>query len=192
MTYMTTDKTTGTLRWQAPELFPNMQSLEPESPRKGNTTATDVYAYGLVCYEMFSGQYPFPEISNDFQVMFAVKQGRRPWRPSHTLSQCRGLNDKIWHIIEACWSQDPGARPPASKVVEDLRKLPNRWPDQRLLNDLDKMLPSQMLSMSNRPDHPFATLASSDDETEELRDLKWVSRPLETSYLPHGAFRDII
>jgi serine/threonine protein kinase len=52
MTYMTTGKTTGTLRWQAPELFAEMQSLNPESPQKGNTPATDVYAYGLVCYEV--------------------------------------------------------------------------------------------------------------------------------------------
>jgi len=191
MTYMTTGKTTGTLRWQAPELFAEMQSLNPESPQKGNTPATDVYAYGLVCYEMFSDRYPFPEISGDFQVMFAVMQGRRPSRPSHELSQTRGLNDEIWHIIEACWSQDPSKRPPASEIVEDLRNLPDRLPDQRPLNDFDKILPSQVLSIPNRPDHPFATLASSDEDTEALRELKWISRPSETSYLPHGAFRDI-
>jgi serine/threonine protein kinase len=62
MTYMTSGKTTGTLRWQAPELFPDMQSLEPESPEKGNTTATDIYAYGLVCYEVNYG----PKISRNF------------------------------------------------------------------------------------------------------------------------------
>src|ERR1700683_1312962 len=111
----------------------------------------------LTTRQMFSDQYPFPEISSDFQVMFAVKQGRRPSRPSHELSQTRGLNDEIWHIIEACWSQDPSKRPPASEIVEDLRNLPDRLPDQRPLNDFDKILPSQVLSIPNRPDHPFAT-----------------------------------
>ena len=52
MTYMTTGKTTGTLRWQAPELFPDMQNLEPEVTDRRNTTATDIYAYGLVCHEV--------------------------------------------------------------------------------------------------------------------------------------------
>jgi serine/threonine protein kinase len=35
----------GTLRWQAPELFSEDQSV--------TTTRTDVYAFGCVCYEVF-------------------------------------------------------------------------------------------------------------------------------------------
>jgi len=175
MTYMTTNKTTGTLRWQAPELFPDLSSFEDTIERR-NTPASDVYAYGLVCYEMFSDQYPFPDISVDFQVMFAVKQGKRPSRPSHEISRIRGLNDNIWHIIEACWTQDPSARPSATKVVEDLRNLPNRPDDRRPLNDFDKSLPSQMLSMHESADHPFATLAANSDDSAEMQDLKWVSR----------------
>ena len=52
MAHVTTDMITGALRWQAPELFPDMQSLEPEDTDRRNTMATDVYAYGLVCYEV--------------------------------------------------------------------------------------------------------------------------------------------
>lgn len=125
---------------------------------------------------MFSEQYPFPDISLDFQVMFAVKQGKRPSRPSHEMSRIRGLNDEIWHIIEACWTQDPDARPSATKVLEYLRNLPNRPLDSRPLNDFDKLLTSQALSMYDRADHPFATLAASADDSDELQNLKWVSR----------------
>jgi hypothetical protein len=124
---------------------------------------------------MFSDQYPFPEISADFQVMFAVKQGRRPARPKHELSRTRGLNDEVWHIIETCWSQDPGQRPSASDVVGYLRGLPNKPDDHRPLNDFDKRLPSQVLSMHNRADHPFSTLAFSPEDTDQMHDLKWVS-----------------
>jgi hypothetical protein len=125
---------------------------------------------------MFSDQYPFPEISIDFQVMFAVKLGKRPSRPTHDLSLTRGLNDEIWHIIEACWDQDPSGRPSASKVVEYLRALPNKPSDHRPLNDFDKVLPSQVLSMHNRADHPFSTLALSPEDTDKMHELKWVSR----------------
>lgn len=176
MTYMTTNRTTGTLRWQAPELFPDMGGVESEITERRNTTATDIYAYGLVCYEMFSDQYPFPDITTDFQVMFAVKQGKRPPRPSYGVSQIRGLTDDIWNVMEDCWIQDPVARPSATNIVEFLRGLPNRPIDQRPLNDFDTALPSNVLSMHGRVDHPFSTLASSPEDTDDMHDLKWVSR----------------
>jgi hypothetical protein len=54
MTYISTGRPTGTLRWQAPELFPDLdlQSLEPEVTDWYNNMATDVYAYSLVCHEV--------------------------------------------------------------------------------------------------------------------------------------------
>jgi serine/threonine protein kinase len=48
-TYMTT-QTIGTVRWQAPELIPDIQG--PDVTDLRNTMATDVYAYGLVCHEV--------------------------------------------------------------------------------------------------------------------------------------------
>lgn len=51
MTYMTT-QVKGTLRWQAPELIPDMQGREPDMSESRKTMATDIYAYGLVCYEV--------------------------------------------------------------------------------------------------------------------------------------------
>jgi serine/threonine protein kinase len=196
MTYMTTHKATGTLRWQAPELFPDMGNQEADNNEGHNTTASDVYAYGLVCHEvnqdiedrffyvterawqMFSEDYPFPDISSDFQVMYAVKRGRRPTRPTKKKSQTRGLNDDVWNIIEACWNQDPNMRPSASKVVEYLRGLPNRPDDHRPLNDLDRALPPQVLSTGDRVDHPFSKLGPRSDDTDKLRELKWVSREI--------------
>jgi len=42
---------TGTLRWQAPELFPDMRNPDTASTERRSTMATDVYAFALVCYE---------------------------------------------------------------------------------------------------------------------------------------------
>jgi serine/threonine protein kinase len=45
MTHNSTTKTGGTVRWQAPELHnPQMQ--------QHNNKATDIYAFGCVCYEV--------------------------------------------------------------------------------------------------------------------------------------------
>ena len=45
-TYMSTNRTAGTLRWQAPEL------LLGEDDDSRTTFATDVYAFAMVCYEV--------------------------------------------------------------------------------------------------------------------------------------------
>ena len=107
--------------------------------------------------------------------MFAVKEGKRPSRPLDEVSRIRGLNNEIWNIIEACWTQDPNARPSATEVVERLRNLPNRPADNRPLNDIDRLF-TQTLTMHDRSDHPFATLAASADDTIEMQDLKCISR----------------
>jgi serine/threonine protein kinase len=51
-TIMTTNRNTGTLRWRAPELFPDMQNLDSDEKQPQSTFATDVYAFALVCYEV--------------------------------------------------------------------------------------------------------------------------------------------
>jgi serine/threonine protein kinase len=48
----TTLQATGTLKWQAPELLPDMLGRGTQTPEPYNTTATDVYAFALVGYEV--------------------------------------------------------------------------------------------------------------------------------------------
>lgn len=74
---------------------------------------------------MFSGQYPFHDIANDFRVILVVKQQKRPSRPTHNLCQTRGLSDDIWKLIETCWNSEPSRRPKAGQIVEQLRTLPH-------------------------------------------------------------------
>lgn len=45
-----------------------------------------------------------------------VAKGFRPKRP-------KPVPDEIWTIIEACWQQDPAARPAASEVLQQLQQL---------------------------------------------------------------------
>jgi serine/threonine protein kinase len=179
MTHTTVNRKTGTPRWQAPELLPDMTSDDASSTERHNTRATDIYAFALVCYEvseicsshrrpsytslqMFSGEYPFQDISNDFQVIFAVQRGRRPSQPSTDLSRTRCLNDELWHIIEACWAKEPSERPTASEIAKRLRALPNRPVDRRPLDDWIISFPSQILP--KELGHPFSTLTASTEE----------------------------
>src|SRR5580704_13447272 len=51
MTHLSSKKNAGSLRWKAPELFPNMHDPDAADTDRRNTFATDVYAFAFVCYE---------------------------------------------------------------------------------------------------------------------------------------------
>jgi len=168
MTQTMTNRATGSLRWQAPELWPDMMSgtgVETFETELQNTKATDIYAFGSVCYEMFSGNLPFHDVRHDFQIMMAVQSGKRPLRPSHELSRNRGLNDDIWYLIGACWNQKPSQRPTSDQILELLKALPNQPADQRPADDFEIPFPSQLLHAElNRP---FSTLVACAREVQQ-------------------------
>ncbi|KAF9258857.1 kinase-like protein, partial [Marasmius fiardii PR-910] len=92
----------GTLRYLAPESL----GLPPEDARREKES--DVYAYGCVCYEIFTGRQPFYEIS-EAEVILYVNGGKRPTRP-------RGMKDQVWNLMVDCWKEYPTSRPTASQL----------------------------------------------------------------------------
>src|ERR1700683_5617064 len=94
--------------------------------------------------QMFSGTFPFIHIRYDYQVMLAVQSGKRPVTPSDRQSQVRGLTYEVWHIIEACWVQQPSQRPTVSRIADQLRSLPHQPMDKRPFDDFNISFPSQV------------------------------------------------
>jgi serine/threonine protein kinase len=56
---------TGSILWMAPEVI-RMQDANPHS------TLSDVYSFGIVLYELCSGQLPYQHINNRDQVMHTL------------------------------------------------------------------------------------------------------------------------
>ncbi|THU93879.1 kinase-like protein, partial [Dendrothele bispora CBS 962.96] len=113
----------GTLRWLAPECLIDAKPVTYES---------DVYAFGCVCYEIFTGLIPFQEMSTDATIIFQLIKEKRPPRPQGNIQ----LTDAIWHVIEQCWDQTPSMRPVARDLPHVLESatgrsigLANRWKD---------------------------------------------------------------
>jgi len=104
-----TTRATGTLRWLAPELMATGE--DGQDSLSCNTTASDVFAFACVCYEIFSSKYPLDEIKNDNQIPLAVTNGRRSSRPADMTSGIRGLNDVMWNLMENSWANKPTDRP---------------------------------------------------------------------------------
>ncbi|PPR05072.1 hypothetical protein CVT24_010259 [Panaeolus cyanescens] len=66
----------GTPRWQAPEL------LDPHIEVPCLTRASDVYAFGCVCYEILASLRPFYETPNDLTAVYRVMKGDKPSWPN--------------------------------------------------------------------------------------------------------------
>ncbi|TDL21571.1 kinase-like protein [Rickenella mellea] len=109
----TTGATTGTLRWQAPELFRRDNNGSIPRPNQ----QSDCYSFGCVCLELMTGRPPFMEIRNDLAVMTALIHNETPQRPQEDLSE-RGLDNSLWAVIEHCWETNPHHRPTASDLVK--------------------------------------------------------------------------
>ncbi|KAL0577950.1 hypothetical protein V5O48_004057 [Marasmius crinis-equi] len=105
-----TTRTAGTVRWQAPELLTGSNKVTKES---------DVYAYACVCYEIYAGCHPFPELTKEGAVILKVIQGELPTRPEGTSK----LSDAMWALMKACWSSAPPSRPTADALLGAMAQM---------------------------------------------------------------------
>ncbi len=96
----------GTPDYMAPEQFEG-QEVSP---------ATDIYALGVVLYELVTGKHPFEAHT---PIGSAILRGRRP---SLVSSRQRGIPRRCDEIISKCLEFDPKLRyQSAREVAEDLR-----------------------------------------------------------------------
>ncbi|KAG0238384.1 hypothetical protein BGW42_005617 [Actinomortierella wolfii] len=93
----------GTLEWIAPELF--------EADKPPYSTKTDVYALGVVMWEMTANcTRPYKNQNNRALIVHHVKSGYRERLPDDT-----PIEYGEW--VERCWHHDPNQRPSASEVI---------------------------------------------------------------------------
>lgn len=98
----------GTLRWMAPELLEGDPLQRP----------CDVYSFGLVAWELYSGCVPYGEIPERALVRKIVDQQERPSRPD-------SMKDLVWNVTGTCWVHEPGSRPTFDMLQSSLKPLLN-------------------------------------------------------------------
>jgi serine/threonine protein kinase len=94
----------GTLAWMAPELFVEKPQKPPYSQK------SDIYALGMVFWEIASGEVPYRHVRYDAVIKYHVTEGSR-------LSIPKDCPKEIATLIERCWAQKPEERPTAKEVV---------------------------------------------------------------------------
>jgi serine/threonine protein kinase len=101
--------------WLAPEVLKG----------EGTTHASDVYAFGIILWELATLKHPFEEFDYKFTIDLeeAIKHGTRPTIPSD-------LNPALANLITECWHPTQKGRPSFSTIVS-----------QRMSEILKQMVP---------------------------------------------------
>jgi serine/threonine protein kinase len=101
----------GTPLYMAPECY-------AEDPRVegGYGFPVDVYAYGMVLYELVTGVRPWDKFDlGKVEVKFNLKRflmnGQRPEIPPY-------VSENLRKLITSCWDQDPKSRPTFREIVD--------------------------------------------------------------------------
>ncbi|KAI0562314.1 Protein kinase [Gracilaria domingensis] len=100
----------GSLLWMAPEMLTDHEWSD----------RTDVYAFGIIMWEVFSGKQPFlddlPE-STIHSLPIKIATGFRP-----SLSKVSHIDGKLQRVMTMCWHPDPKQRPTMMRVLDILRR----------------------------------------------------------------------
>jgi len=98
----------GTPIYMAPELL--LRNAKPSEE-------TDVYAFGIMMYELAAELEPFADIPYMFDLAPAVTSGRRPtWPDTVTKTAPQGYIA----LTESCWHQQAAQRPTIGSVLTSL------------------------------------------------------------------------
>jgi serine/threonine-protein kinase len=101
----------GTIRYMAPEQFVTGQS----------SVQSDVWALGVILYELASGRHPFARPENeDFQVIRAIQF----LEPEDLSFIVKGISPELKSVIASCLEKIPGSRyASAAEVREALKTI---------------------------------------------------------------------
>lgn len=92
----------GTVTWMAPD---DVQ-----------TAKSDVYSYGLVLWEIVTGEIPFKNYKMGQILVNVHAKGERPHIPSD-------LDPAYSALMQECWTTDPDKRPTFQVILERLEKI---------------------------------------------------------------------
>jgi ankyrin repeat protein len=114
-------------RWLAPELMGGVSAVNDGA---AYTTATDVYSFGMLMYELLTWHAPWPTTTT-WAIRNRVGQGLRPPLPTVDAVpapdtpefESSGHLQRFIGLMERCWAQNPDMRPAFREIHSALEKI---------------------------------------------------------------------
>ncbi|QRV83775.1 Tyrosine kinase family catalytic domain protein [Ceratobasidium sp. AG-Ba] len=92
---------TDSYRWMAPEM------LSSDSPTLQKPS--DVWSWAMAALELISGQIPYHDVTQPWEVMKRVYSNTLPDREEYTEFGKYALKpDEMWALLSRCWATGPG------------------------------------------------------------------------------------
>src|SRR6266542_5974596 len=91
----------GVISYMAPEIL----------QEKGYTTASDIYSFGMIMWELMTGRMPFWDQKDDIELIIKICKG---FRPSIITNAPKGYIE----LMQECWNSDPNKRPTANDIID--------------------------------------------------------------------------
>eukprot|EP01113_Clastostelium_recurvatum_P020910 TRINITY_DN2475_c0_g1_i1.p1 TRINITY_DN2475_c0_g1~~TRINITY_DN2475_c0_g1_i1.p1 ORF type:complete len:834 (-),score=248.83 TRINITY_DN2475_c0_g1_i1:123-2624(-) len=99
-------KFVGTPLYMAPEMY-----IDPTN----YNNSIDVYAFGIILWELITRKKPFHEVRTSFELEKIVREGMRPTIPAE-------VPQILADLVRACWSGNPKDRPTFQQALEQLER----------------------------------------------------------------------
>ncbi|EDR05787.1 uncharacterized protein LACBIDRAFT_302511 [Laccaria bicolor S238N-H82] len=97
-----------------PTVGPSDQRFQP----CGKTLASDIYAFGCVCYQAYSGHPRFYRLSL-FDAIISARENRPVQKPT-------GMMETVWSLVQSCWQVIPTKRLTIKVIISSLRQSDTR------------------------------------------------------------------
>eukprot|EP00013_Stygamoeba_regulata_P000785 CAMPEP_0177637278 /NCGR_PEP_ID=MMETSP0447-20121125/4888_1 /TAXON_ID=0 /ORGANISM="Stygamoeba regulata, Strain BSH-02190019" /LENGTH=1321 /DNA_ID=CAMNT_0019139199 /DNA_START=185 /DNA_END=4150 /DNA_ORIENTATION=- len=105
----------GTLSWSAPELV--REESDYGKP-------IDVYAFGMVVYEVITGLVPYQHLKGHLQILKAIEQGAvLPVDTDLAKSYPHAVHKPLVKLFRECTKRKALRRPPIKSVLKSLREI---------------------------------------------------------------------